>query len=1448
MGIPIASNFDLSSGLPLDSRTIVDTRVNRDLIPAIQRFEGLSVFVTNENTTYQLHNGITNADWVALVVGSAPTLFDVTNTGNETIQPIVFGTEDGTVQKQIGIGDIATAGFYQLNLPNDNNTLVTTVNGVAADANGNIEIGPGGSPITIVNGNSLFSTGLTDTGTDSIATNSNFFGVGAGFLAIDASDSNFIGVNAGDQATQAERSNFLGKQAGQYAANAEESNFIGNRAGYDATFANNSNFIGDEAGYYATGAATFSEGDTITAGNGATSEYVDGTTIKWLFGDWTSVTEVSANNGEIITVSDGTCTGYIAVNITYPTTSPFTVGELLISDNGATGTYVSDTEVFPLTGDWAASTTVTGQTSVIVADITTDAYITITFTDIRYEQFNSNFIGTNAGSYASAATNSNFIGRNAGYQATNANNSNFFGQKSGSDAVNAERSNFIGTEAGFEATYGNASNFIGYRVGYQATNAERSNFLGYQAGYQASNASASNFIGIAAGRAATNANSSNFIGINAGYGATNAASSIFIGNGAGLNDTIDNTTNNLTSILIGSNTNTGGFSNSILLGSGANGSPIANTKENQFMLADTITDVRWSGVEYTLPSSQAANTGDVLSNDGAGVLSWVASGGGGAPTLQQVTDSGKATTQNIELLASQLNFIDNNGGIKIISGNSLNGSLNFGVFLLPDVGGVIPISVNGQTADVNGNIEIEAVGGEQDNIMRVVQVTLAEIGMTISDTDEDIKQALANYIEGSVIPEDEIWYFQITDYPGGATIFVEINLTNLLTLVTSNTLIPGAVYKITGVDSNLYGGTTIFLKALSTNTLEKSGHGLFYNPKYDQALTTDGIWDNISTFVPSSVVGTFGPNEIITADNGATGVIYSTISSNKFVVLTGDWLTATSITGNDTLATANIASVVLKTYSIDDNVIWGGKHWTNIYGSVGTATNALNLSEDWAVIPYDDVNYNVVYDPIEYDLATDIILKRTDSFGNEVEATANDRAYFTSQSYVGSPINVFQWGNQYVSSTNRGTGSNKINSGYAESVNNIGSFFANEVKSRSVIQGNATFTSKINLNRLTDFSQIRANVLNNGVLTGNYLHQGSTVNPFSASTINSNTLNSGEIKENLLRIKCTINNNTLTSSFIFVNNLFWSNINFNVMSNSAAIFSNNLDYLCTINSNTMSAPVQIVSNIMNRSSVINSNIMSATNTFIGTNQMYSNATIASNTLSGASASIFQNNLNVCYIQNNVLSGNFADIHSNTLLFPEPRVALSVRSSIQNNTLSITNAKIQSCLLKYNARIQNVTISTDNVRVRSLTIDDEYVDLNNVPLLRNYQYNEIGIKQRFFIFDVVFNGAAGSGLIGSIALPNYPIAAGFYIDSLEVDVNTGLTGVGGIINLGIGTDAPQSGLNDTTGDIATLNSAGITRIQNTTFTKATVLRNIVMEVKGANITAGTLSVRVNLKKF
>jgi hypothetical protein len=171
--------------------------------------------------------------------------------------------------------------------------------------------------------------------------------------------------------------------------------------------------------------------------------------------------------------------------------------------------------------------------------------------------------GTNAGDGATSAAYSNFLGNQAGYQATDAYSSNFLGSNAGSYANNAYYSNFLGNSAG-----------------YQATDASNSNFLGQYAGTYANNAFYSNFFGPFAGSNATDAFYSNFFGPFAGSNATNASNSIFIGSSAGSSDTVNNTTNSDNfSILIGPNTKTGGFSNSIALGGYA-----TNTATNQLMI------------------------------------------------------------------------------------------------------------------------------------------------------------------------------------------------------------------------------------------------------------------------------------------------------------------------------------------------------------------------------------------------------------------------------------------------------------------------------------------------------------------------------------------------------------------------------------------------------------------------------------------------------------------------------------------------------------------------------------------------------------------------------------------------------------------------------------------------------------------------------------------------
>jgi hypothetical protein len=147
---------------------------------------------------------------------------------------------------------------------------------------------------------------------------------------------------------------------------------------------------------------------------------------------------------------------------------------------------------------------------------------------------------------------------------------------------------FVGGQSGYGATNASESVFLGTSSGYSAINAEQSVFIGNNAGSGATSSGFSVFLGKSAGTDAVNANSSIFIGTETGTSATNANNSLFIGQYAGTNDTVNNSAGD-SSILIGNETSTGGFSNSIALGRAA-----TNTASNQFMIGSasgTIYDI-----------------------------------------------------------------------------------------------------------------------------------------------------------------------------------------------------------------------------------------------------------------------------------------------------------------------------------------------------------------------------------------------------------------------------------------------------------------------------------------------------------------------------------------------------------------------------------------------------------------------------------------------------------------------------------------------------------------------------------------------------------------------------------------------------------------------------------------------------------------------------------------
>lgn len=296
---------------------------------------------------------------------------------------------------------------------------------------------------------------------------------------------------------------------------------------------------------------------------------------------------------------------------------------------------------------------------------------------------------------------------------------------------------------------------------------------------------------------------------------------------------------------------------------------------------------------------------------------------------------------------------------------------------------------------------------------------------------------------------------------GGGSVtelYITTTLNDIQISASNSTLQPGVLYHITDAHTDLYGGTEIVLKAVSTNQLDNRGMGKFYNPKYSGAVGS-GVWNNISYFTTSNFTGTFSKNETITANNGAVGSVKGlvtplTTGTSKhtfFTITSGNWASATSITGNTSGATTSISNINIATYNLGDQVIWGGKIWTNLVAAISPGNVGYNSGQyeldatTWSEVPYNTTDYNVVWDEITYDFDNDFITSRRDKSGNYVEQSWT---FYTYESGIYA-IKAFQWGNGGVVYDNQ-----CINSIF-ETINFKGSFMSgNSVTGGSFIYNN----------------------------------------------------------------------------------------------------------------------------------------------------------------------------------------------------------------------------------------------------------------------------------------------------------------------------------------------------------------------------------------------------------
>lgn len=286
------------------------------------------------------------------------------------------------------------------------------------------------------------------------------------------------------------------------------------------------------------------------------------------------------------------------------------------------------------------------------------------------------------------------------------------GELSGNLASKFQTS-FFGTSAGDGATSADQSNFFGAFAGQNAANALHSNFFGLYAGESATDANTSAFFGDQTGRGATNASNSAFFGAQAGLNATGAARSLFLGWRSGLNDTVDNIPLGSFSMLFGANTNTGGYINSVAIGTGA-----INTFDNEFLVQDNNSPYKY----VTMFSEGETKIGNPITNH----------------NYLKIEDDFTGTNQNSSIIFGNTPF----NGVPSFTGNGVDDLVNVTTQYNS-------YSLNTYTVTIVG----EATG--QVIYLGAAQTGTPQVGENVTDNTSGATGTV--YIVDGTVPNCRLW-------------------------------------------------------------------------------------------------------------------------------------------------------------------------------------------------------------------------------------------------------------------------------------------------------------------------------------------------------------------------------------------------------------------------------------------------------------------------------------------------------------------------------------------------------------------------------------------------------------------------------------------------------------------------------------------------------------------
>jgi hypothetical protein len=523
--------------------------------------------------------------------------------------------------------------------------------------------------------------------------------------------------------------------------------------------------------------------------------------------------------------------------------------------------------------------------------------------------------------------------------------------------------------------------------------------------------------------------------------------------------------------------------------------------------------------------------------------------------------------------------------------------------------------------------------------------------------------------------------------PGGASV-ITVDYATLQSLITSNSLIPGSTYKITGFNKNmpngspenpngylpvvLYddgtnSGTTIYLQAVTNNTLSESGYGEFYNPIYGDENTYDntdgtglyGIWD-------------------------------------------GD----------------NPDSEDIPAYQEDQVVFWGGYAWKNLTGDVGTSIDILNLDPtNWEKLQYTDTDhYEKVIDEIKVDLSNGILIGRTNA-KNQITVEFSTAYYSWEGPTSNNPISEMGWGLY-----------KRLNNGNMYEINSVTS-----INSRCVtvnFKGRRFFNIDLNLSYIGENYFGRDTYFDfNTLISYSYITNNTLTND---SRIRYNTLtNNGRIENNTLISDSSIRDNTLTNDSNITNNTLTndSRIRYNTLTNNGRIENNTLTNESSINNNTLNNNGYIINNTLTDNNEISNNTIND-NSYIENNTLTIYALISSNILTLSSYVSFNEISGAEFIEGPTIS---AGIAGNVIQL----------SSISTNTISITS--IPSAELP----VEGVGIIFNKIyrvsQIDANVLDGAFIVYNQLDELSNIGDNDLEVDAAIFgnelnLSSQIINGA------------------------------------------------------------------------------------------------------------